>query len=114
MAWLWWFGAALLLGVVEMLTVDLIFLMFAGGAVAAGGGALLGGPLWAQILAFAVVATGLLLLVRPWALGYLKSSMPDTKTNTAAHERHPPEVLIDTPDRADAAKLMGERWTARP
>ena len=37
MAWLWWIGAALVLGVIETLTVDLTFLMFAGGAV---GGAL--------------------------------------------------------------------------
>lgn len=113
MAWLWWFGAALLLGVVEMLTVDLIFLMFAGGAVAAGGVALLGGPVWAQILAFAVIATVLLLLVRPWALGYLKTSMPDTKTNIAAHVGRTAEVLIDTTDRAGRVKLMGEVWTAR-
>lgn len=113
MAWLWWFGAALLLGVVEMLTVDLIFLMFAGGAVAAGGVALLGGPVWAQVLAFAVVATMLLLLVRPWALGYLKRSMPDTKTNIAAHVGRTAEVLMDTTERAGRVKLAGEVWTAR-
>lgn len=30
MAWMWWLGGALILGVVEMLTVDLVFVMFAG------------------------------------------------------------------------------------
>src|SRR5690625_7770454 len=99
MAWLWWFGAALLLGVVEMLTVDLIFLMFAGGAVAAGGVALLGGPVWAQMLAFAVIATVLLLPVRPWALGYPPSSLPDTKTNIAAPRGRTAHGLPHTTDR---------------
>lgn len=30
MDWLWWVGGALVLGVIETLTVDLTFLMFAG------------------------------------------------------------------------------------
>ena len=30
MAWLWWLGASLVMGVVETLTVDLTFLMLAG------------------------------------------------------------------------------------
>ncbi|WP_413450269.1 NfeD family protein [Georgenia phoenicis] len=113
MAWLWWLGGALVLGVVEMLTVDLIFLMFAGGALAAGGVAMLGAPLWAQILTFAVVSAVLLVAVRPWALGYLKRSTPDTLTNVAAHVGRSAEVLVDVTDRAGRVKLAGEVWTAR-
>ncbi|MBD8062265.1 NfeD family protein [Oceanitalea stevensii] len=113
MAWLWWLGGALVLGVVEMLTVDLIFLMFAGGALAAGGVAMLGAPLWAQILTFAVVSVVLLAVVRPWALGYLKRSTPDTLTNVAAHVGRSAEVLVDCTDRAGRVKLAGEVWTAR-
>ncbi|WP_454083491.1 NfeD family protein [Georgenia sp. Marseille-Q6866] len=113
MAWLWWLGGALVLGVVEMLTVDLIFLMFAGGALAAGGVAMLGAPLWAQILTFAVVSVVFLVVVRPWALGYLKRSTPDTLTNVAAHVGRSAEVLVDVTDRAGRVKLAGEVWTAR-
>ncbi len=113
MAFLWWLGGALVLGVVEMLTVDLIFLMFAGGALAAGGVAALGAPLWAQILTFAVVSVILLVVVRPWALGYLKRSTPDTLTNVAAHVGRSAEVLVDVTDRAGRIKLAGEVWTAR-
>lgn len=65
-----------MLGVVEMLTVDLIFLMFAGGAVAAMLAALLGGPLWVQILVFALVSVVLLLGVRPYARRALERSLP--------------------------------------
>ncbi|WP_324652726.1 NfeD family protein [Georgenia sp. H159] len=113
MAWLWWLGGALVLGVVEMLTVDLIFLMFAGGALAAGGVALLGAPFWAQLLTFAVVSTVLLVAVRPWALGYLKRSTPDSLTNIAAHVGRTAEVLMDVTDHAGRVKLVGEVWTAR-
>ena len=31
MAWVWWLGAALLLGVVEILSVDLVLIMTTGG-----------------------------------------------------------------------------------
>ena len=113
MGWLWWVGGALLLGVVEMLTVDLIFLMFAGGALAGGGVALLGGPVWAQVLAFAVISTVLLLAVRPWGLNYLKRSTPETRTNVAAHVGRTAEVLMDVTERAGRVKLFGEVWTAR-
>ena len=113
MAWLWWLGGGLLLGVVEMLTVDLIFLMFAGGAVAAGGVALLGAPFWAQVLTFAVISAVLLLAVRPWALARLKATTPDTLTNVAAHVGRSAVVVIDVTEHAGRVKLMGEVWTAR-
>ena len=113
MAWLWWLGGALVLGVVEMLTVDLIFLMFAGGALAAMLVALLGAPGWAQILVFAAVSLVLLLAVRPWAKQMLDRSSPDSVTNVAAHVGREATVLVDVTDRAGRVKLVGEVWTAR-
>ena len=113
MAWLWWLGGALVLGVVEMLTVDLIFLMFAGGALAAMLVALLGAPGWAQILVFAAVSLVLLLAVRPWAKRVLDRSTPDSFTNVAEHVGREATVLVDVTDRAGRVKLVGEVWTAR-
>jgi membrane protein implicated in regulation of membrane protease activity len=113
MGWLWWLGAALVLGVVEMLTVDLIFLMFAGGALAAMFVALLGAPFWVQILVFAIVSASLLFVVRPWAKRFLDRSTPDTATNIAAHVGREATVLIDVTEHAGRVKLAGEVWTAR-
>lgn len=113
MAWLWWLGGALVLGVIEMLSVDLIFLMFAGGALAAMVAALFGAPAWAQVLVFAVVSVVLLLGVRPWAKRALTSSTPTVRTNVAAHVGREAVVLIDVTDRAGRVKLAGEVWTAR-
>src|SRR5690625_6863693 len=72
LGWLWWLGAALVLGVVEMLTVDLLFLMLAGGAVAAALAGALGLPFVVQLLVAAVVAVLLLFGVRLWSLAKLK------------------------------------------
>ncbi|WP_448071839.1 NfeD family protein [Georgenia yuyongxinii] len=113
MAWLWWLGAALVLGVVELVTVDLIFLMFAGGAAAAGVMALIGTSLSVQVLVFAVVSVVLLFGVRPWGKRLLERSTPDTLTNVAAHVGREATVLIDVTDRAGRVKLVGEVWTAR-
>ena len=73
MAWLWWIGAALVLGVIETLTVDLTFLMFAGGAVGGAIAAALGASFLVQVIVFAVVSTLLLAAVRPWAKWQLLS-----------------------------------------
>ena len=113
MVWLWWLGAALVLAVVEVLTVDLIFLMFAGGALAAMLVALLGAPLWAQVLVFAVVSVVLLMAVRPWAKDWLARTSPTTSTNARAHVGRPATVLMDVTEHAGRVKLMGEVWTAR-
>ncbi|MDD9205723.1 NfeD family protein, partial [Georgenia sp. 10Sc9-8] len=89
------------------------FLMFAGGALAAMLVALLGAPLWAQVLVFAVVSVVLLMAVRPWAKDWLARSSPTTNTNARAHVGRPATVLIDVTEHAGRVKLMGEVWTAR-
>ncbi|HIZ34624.1 MAG TPA: NfeD family protein [Candidatus Ruania gallistercoris] len=113
LGWLWWLGAALVLGVIEMLTVDLLFLMLAGGAVAAAVAGALGLPFWVQLLVAAVVAVLLLFGVRPWALTKLKSSTPDAKTGVDAQIGRSATVVSDVTDRAGRVKLHGEVWTAR-
>lgn len=113
MGWLWWLGVALILGVIEMLTVDLLFLMLAGGAVAGGVAGALGAPFWLQLIVAAVVAVGLLVLVRPWGLKRLKASTPQAQTNVDAHRGRVATVVSDVSDRAGRVKLAGEVWSAR-
>lgn len=69
--WLWLVLAAGLAGV-ELLTLDLVFLMIAAGAGAAGVVALVGGPPALQLAAFAAVALLMLAAVRPVALRHLR------------------------------------------
>ncbi len=113
MAWLWWLGAALILGVVELLAVQLVFAMFAGGALAAMVAALLGAPVWGQVLAFAVVSAFLVADVLPMAREWLRRSSPDTLTNAQALLGRPARVVLEVSDTDGRVKLVGEVWTAR-
>lgn len=113
MAWVWWLGAALLLAVVEILSLDLVLIMFAGGALVAGALALVGVPLWGQILAFAATAILLLLALRPWLLRQLRERVPLVETNAASLVGRIAFVVAEVSERAGRVKLAGEVWTAR-
>ena len=113
MDWLWWLGAALLLIAIEVMTVDLVLLMFAGGAVAAGTASLLGAPLQLQIVVFAVVSVLLLVSLRPWLLRHLRDRVPLVETNAAAQVGKPAIVVQDVDVHGGRVKLSGEVWSAR-
>jgi membrane protein implicated in regulation of membrane protease activity len=113
MEWVWWLGAALLLGVVEILTVDLVLIMFAGGALVAAGLALMGAPLWVQIIGFAVTSTLLLVTLRPWLLRHLRKRVPLVETNAAAHVGRVAVAVLPVTDHSGRVKLAGEVWSAR-
>jgi membrane protein implicated in regulation of membrane protease activity len=114
-AWGWWLVAAVLLVVVEVATLDLVFVMFAGGALAAGLVDLaLGGqsPVVAQVAAFAVVSVGLLGVVRPVAQRHL-TSRPATRTGVAALVGSQAVVVEQVDGHSGRVKLAGEIWSAR-
>ena len=75
-AWLLWLIAAGLFGVGEMVSLDLVLLMFAGGALGGMTLALLGAPVVFQLLAFIGVSAILLGLVRPIAKRHLVDRTP--------------------------------------
>ncbi|GAB3162046.1 NfeD family protein [Myceligenerans halotolerans] len=113
MEWLWWVGAALLLGLIEITTLDFVFIMFAGGALAAAGAAGAGQPLWVQVIVFTVVSTVLLVTLRPPLKRYLSRGGPETLTNAEAHVGRTASVVEEVTDVGGMVKLMGEVWTAR-
>lgn len=113
MTWAWWMGAALLLAVIEILSLDLVLIMFAGGALVAGGLALAGTDLWVQIVGFAVTSLVLLGSLRPWLLRHLRDRVPLVETNTAGLVGRPVVVVAEVTRRAGRVKLAGEVWTAR-
>lgn len=113
MEWVWWLGAALLLGVVEMLTVDLVLVMFAGGALVGAILAALDAPLWAQIVGFAVTSALLLVALRPWLLRHLRTRVPLVETNAAAQVGKVAVAVLPVTERTGRVKLGGEVWSAR-
>ncbi len=113
MDWFWWVGAAILLGVIELLSLDLVLIMFAGGALAAGAVSYFDGPLWLQIVVFGVVSIGLLGALRPWLLRHLRARTPLVETNTAAHVGRTAVVVDQVTGQGGRIKLEGEVWSAR-
>ncbi|MBU4214923.1 MAG: NfeD family protein [Actinobacteria bacterium] len=113
MAWLWWVGAALVLGIVEMLTLSLVLVMLAGGALAGALASLLGAPLWVQIVVAVLVATVLLTTLRPWLLRRLRRRIPLEETNAAALVGRPAVVVAAVDVATGRVKLAGEVWSAR-
>jgi membrane protein implicated in regulation of membrane protease activity len=113
MGWLWWLGGALLLGVAEMFTLDLIFLMLAGGALAGAAAAGLGAPLAVQIVVAASTALLLLFALRPFLLRRLRTRGDLVETNSAALVGRSAVVVAPTDVLGGRVKLAGEVWSAR-
>ncbi|MGH3329465.1 MAG: NfeD family protein [Streptomycetales bacterium] len=113
-AWVWWLVAAAALGVAEIFTVSLVFLMLAGGAAVAGLVDLVlpGAGLAVQVLAFVVVSVALLAVVRPVASRHLYHA-PETRTGVAALEGAQALVLERVDAQDGRVKLAGEVWSAR-
>jgi membrane protein implicated in regulation of membrane protease activity len=113
MEWLWWLGAALLLIAIEIVTLDLVLLMFAGGAIAAAVATALGAPFPVQVIVFAVVSVLLLVAIRPWLLRHLRDRVPLVETNAAAQVGKLAIVVQPVDVHGGRVKLSGEVWSAR-
>lgn len=112
--WLWWLGAALALGAIEMLTHDFMFLMLAAGALVAMVAAALGLNLTGQFVLFCLSALVLLFFVRPVLRRRLEESTPLAVTNAAALTGRDALVAEPVTELAGTVKLHGEIWSARP
>lgn len=113
MSWYLWVAAALLFGVVEMVSLDLVLVMLAGGAIAAAVASAAGLGLVGQIIVFGVVSSLLLFALRPWALHRLRDKTPLTETGTAALVGKIAVVVSEVTEDGGRIKLVGEVWTAR-
>ncbi|MDO5048965.1 MAG: NfeD family protein [Actinomycetaceae bacterium] len=109
----WWIAIAIGLGVIEVLTVDLIFIMLAGAAIVAGLVSLAGLSLLPQVVAFGVTAAVLLALVRPWAKSFLARRTPDIKTNAQRLIGKPALVTEMVTPAGGRVRLDGDIWSAR-
>ncbi len=107
-----WLALALALGVAEMATLDFIFVMLAGGALAGSLAAALGLGYETQIVVAVVAALLLLGLGRPIVLRKMRSGEV-TLTGTAALVGREGLVLETVTSTGGRVKLGGEVWSAR-
>ncbi|AXT86791.1 hypothetical protein C6I20_06595 [Aeromicrobium sp. A1-2] len=111
-AWATWLGIAVVLALVELLSLDLVLLMFALGALAAAVVTGLGGPLWLAIVVFILVTVALVLLVRPPLVARLHDG-PTLMTGHQALVGHTAIVVEPVDHRQGRVQLSGELWSAR-
>lgn len=110
---MWWFIGAMVLGIAEIFTLDLMLIMLAGGAIAAGGAALLGAPVWLSIVVFCIVSALLLFTLRPYLLKFLKVRHGVVETNAAGLVGKAARAIDDITATSGRVKLAGEVWSAR-
>ncbi|WP_109471584.1 NfeD family protein [Ornithinimicrobium cavernae] len=111
--WLWWVAGALVLGLVEIASLDLVFFMLAVAAIAAAAAAGLDQSVTVQVLTFVAMAALLLAVLRPVALRKIKPEGAGERTNADALVGRTALVLQEVTDRSGLVKLTGEEWTAR-
>lgn len=111
--WVVWLGLALVLAAIEAATVDFVFVMLAGGALAGAAAAGLGAPLPIQIVAAVVAAFALLFIVRPVVKRRFMDSETDHGIGSAGLIGRDAWVLETITETDGRVKLAGEVWSAR-
>lgn len=109
----WWIAIAIALGVVEVLSADLIFLMLALAALVAGAGSALGLSFTMQMVVFTIASLVLLFTVRPWGKRILSRHTPNIQTNAQALPGRTALVTELVTPSGGRVRLDGEVWSAR-
>ncbi|MGY1662013.1 NfeD family protein [Geodermatophilus sp. SYSU D00705] len=112
-AWLLWLIASGLFAAGEMASLDLVLLMFAGGALGGMTIALLGGPVALQLVGFIVVSALLLVLVRPLAKRHLVDRTPEQLDGVATLIGRTAKVTEAVDGHGGRIRLGADEWTAR-
>ena len=113
-AWIAWLVLILVFVIIEMLTLDFVFLMIAIGSLGGLIAGLLGAPWWLQLIIAAALSVVLLFFIRPPLLHRLKRGGDPAKSNVDALIGMNGVVVSTVSRTAGLVKLsVGETWTAR-
>jgi membrane protein implicated in regulation of membrane protease activity len=111
--WLLWLIAAGLFAAGEIVSLDLVLLMFAGGALGGVAVALLGGATVLQMVAFIVISGLLLALVRPIATKHLTNRTPLQLDGVDNLIGRTAKVTRDIDSSGGRIRMGADEWSAR-
>jgi membrane protein implicated in regulation of membrane protease activity len=110
--WVAWLGLAVVLGIVEVTSLDLVFAMLAVGALSGAVTGLATDNVILQVLVALAVSLAMLFVVRPIALRHLRTPHAIRTGVAALIGEH--GVVTEQVDSHDGRiKLRGEVWSAR-
>jgi membrane protein implicated in regulation of membrane protease activity len=112
-AWLLWLIAAGLFAAGEVVSLDLVLLMFAGGALGGMTVALLGGATVLQMVAFIAVSGLLIVLVRPVAQRHLLERTPLQLDGVDRLIGRTARVTREIDSSGGRIRMGADEWSAR-
>ena len=104
-----WLALLILLVLIELATMGLTTIWFAGGALAAACGA----PVLVQVILFLVVSVLMLVFTRPVAMRYFNVGRAKTNVDSMLGERGIVTGRIDNLHSCGQVTLKGMEWSAR-
>lgn len=108
-----WLGATVVLFIAEAVTVNLVTVWFALGALAAFIAAVAGAQLWLQIVLFLVVTVVTLIFTRPIAKKHINGKHEATNADVVIGKTAVVTEDIDNIAAKGTVSCMGKVWTAR-
>lgn len=99
--------------VIEIITMGLTTIWFAGGALIAAVAAALSMPLWVQIMLFLAVSLVLLYLTRPIAVKYFNKDRIKTNAESLVGQQAIVISEIDNLQGIGQVTVRGQEWSAR-
>ncbi|MCR4843127.1 MAG: NfeD family protein [Eubacterium sp.] len=108
-----WVVLMVVLLVIEVITMGLTTIWFAGGCLGGFIVSLLGGPMWLQFVVFAVLSLVLLIFTRPVAVKYYNSRRIKTNADYLVGQSAVIIEGIDNLSGKGKAMINGMEWTAR-
>lgn len=108
-----WLIVLVVLVVIELLTMGLTTIWFAGGALVAVLTAVLGGAVWLQIVLFVVVSVILLYFTRPVAVKYFNKDRVRTNAESLVGKQAIVISEINNLQSCGTVTVGGQEWTGR-
>ncbi len=110
---IYWLAIFVILLIIEIVTMGLTTIWFAGGALAAMAAGLIGLGTGIQILVFLVVSVLLLVLTRPIAVKYFNQERQKTNAESLIGQQALVLEDIDTLQAAGLVEVRGQEWSAK-
>lgn len=110
---IFWIALIVICLIVEIITVGLTSIWFAGGGLLALIACAFGAPVWLQIVLFLALSLVLLYFTRPWALKYFNPHRVKTNYEEAVGKTVRITERVDNIAGTGTAVLNGQEWTAR-